>query len=492
MNFKLTKNIYIAIKVIIWLLYILYATYSFVYLNSFDLKISVLLSGVLIELTIISFINHWHKYGQPYLIDWFRLATFVTIVLDFLSMSSTLDNNKSIVVNDVVMVNTAQAFPTLVAVLIGLISLRFGEMLVFAYKQYNKDPKNYYKKSKLSIRFRNQSFFLLFALFLIALQIFLMIKGIVGYGTYNEHTTASYSFLLQSINIMGPFVLGIFAIIRYKYNYSESLFNVTFLTYFLMQIVLGFLSGMKEDIISPIIIVMVPYLLGGRKIPLQLVAGSFVFFVLLYPINNNYRHLTNENSNRDKITFLKLAISETFKGNFTENFVDGTKSYQGRLSLFPLFMYSVENEEYWSEYKHLDRYIFLPVAWIIPRFILDNKPTSDTGRKLYTMTAGKDTSSITPSTYGWSYMEGGYIPLFFSFLLLGVFITFVQTKLNMDTLFGLLLFIVILVSLLKVESDVYFKISEILQGIFIGFIMYKLFFKVNKKRSKQHISTQIW
>ncbi|MDX1767069.1 MAG: hypothetical protein R3294_03385 [Arenibacter troitsensis] len=482
MTFKLSRNIFLAIKSLIYILYGLFAINAFVNFNSFDLKIAILLCGILIELTVITFINHWYKLKQPLLLDWFRLATFMSIVLNFMSITEILDNNINFELNDFVSVSSTQALPTITAVLLGLLALRLGEMLVKLSKKSKITLKYSVQKHIRSLQFKRKIIFLIFTVLLILAQLFLMFKGIVGYGTEGNHTMESYSFMIQSISIMGPFVLAMFAIIKYKYKDKGKIFNITFLIYFLMQVGIGFLSGMKENIISPILIVIIPYLLSGNKISLRIFIGGFIFFILLYPINNNYRYYTNAYGNLNKMTYLQLAISDTFEGNFIENFVGGTQSYQNRLSLFPLFMYSVENEKEWTEYKNLNRYIYLPISWIIPRFLMTSKPTSNTGSKLYHMTTGRETSSVTPSTYGWSYLEGGYIPLFLSFLLFGAFITYLQVNLNKEHLFGLLLFITVLVALLKVESDIYFKISEILQTILIGFILYKMFFKVKEKK----------
>tara|TARA_R110000851_G_scaffold305694_1_gene463814 strand:- start:82 stop:543 length:462 start_codon:yes stop_codon:yes gene_type:complete len=140
-------------------------------------------------------------------------------------------------------------------------------------------------------------------------------------------------------------------------------------------------------------------------------------------------------------------------------------------------MYSVENEQYWMDYKYMNRYLYLPIAWILPRFLIQSKPMADTGKKLYYDTTGGSSSSITPTTYGWAFFEGGYIPTLISFFLFGLFITIFQSKLSKNNFLHLLLYTSFLVSLLKVESDIYFSMTGILQKLLIGVIFYKIFFK---------------
>ena len=480
MSFKLSHKIYLLIKRVIWIVYGVYAVYWLLSINKLELKISILLCGVLIQLTLMSFLRHWYKFKQPYLLDWFRLATFIAIILDFMTSIKVLDSNSQLLVHNVVNVRTDNALPALLVVLCGLLALKLGETLLLKNYRSNNNIKSNSSIIK-TVSFRYKTVFYVFTIVLGVIQLYLLLNGVIGYGVYAEYSTSQYSFLILIVTISGPYVLAIYSIIKYYYKNTDKLFNVFFALYFFLQVIIGFVSGMKEEVISPIIIVLIPYLLGGYKIPRNLIITSFVFVVLLYPINNNYRNNLNANSQINKLESLQLAVGQTLEKGFVENFISGSEDYQGRFSLFPIFMYSIENEEKWVDYKYLDRYIYLPIAWIVPRVIVPNKPVSDIGSKLYEMTAGRNTSSITPSTFGWSYFEGGYILVFISFFIFSVFISFLQKRIKINLLFDLLLFIMILVSLLKVESDIYFKISEILQTILVGYLIYKVFFKIKTK-----------
>lgn len=74
----------------------------------------------------------------------------------------------------------------------------------------------------------------------------------------------------------------------------------------------------------------------------------------------------------------------------------------------------------------MNRYIFLPVSFL-PRGILSDKPMSDTGGVYSKLISGQDNkNSQTATTFGWAYMEGGYIYVFLTFLLLGIFVNVIQ------------------------------------------------------------------
>jgi hypothetical protein len=471
MNFKLTLKLYRLLKTVIWLIYSFYALIALMMLNKFELKLSVLICGILIQLTLIKFIDHWYKFKQPLLLDWFRLTTFFSVVLNFMFLVYTLDQNVTILIYNVARVGSNYAFLGITTILTGIIGLNLGELVIL--KIPNKKIKERASKKIKVLQLVNIKFLYLLSILIGFVQIYLIINGITGYGVHTEHTTASYSFLLQTVKILYPFILGIFAL--YKFYYHYKIFNLFFWSFFILQIAAGFLSGMKEEVFVPIVLVLIPFILGGNKLSKQLVGLSIIFILILYPINNNYRNTMINNPELDKATSLNLALYKTFEEGLIFNLVSGTESYQDRLSLFPTLMYSVSIEKDWTYYKYLNRYVYMPVAWFVPRFLLPGKPISDIGAKLYEKVTSRDTSAITPSTFGWAYLEGGFLFVFISLLLFGLFVTQFEKKLDRRSTFGLLLFMVTLILLLKAEFDIYFKIIAILQVIFIGYL-FRLFF----------------
>ena len=90
MNFKLSYKFYVLIKSFIW---IWYAFFFLTVVNgNYDkeVKYGVLLCAILIQMTLITFINHWYKNKRPRLLDWFRLATFFVIIFNFLVLIKDL------------------------------------------------------------------------------------------------------------------------------------------------------------------------------------------------------------------------------------------------------------------------------------------------------------------------------------------------------------------------------------------------------------------
>jgi hypothetical protein len=472
MNFKLSYKFYLLIKSIIWIWYAFFFLTVVNGNNDKEVKYGVFLCAVLIQMTLITFINHWYKNKRPRLLDWFRLTTFFVIIFNFLVLIKDLRHQNNFFG---FIIKSEFILPTLFVILIGLLGLKVSEA-VYPYLK----PRSLKSLHSIKIyEIKNILFFYFFALALASIQIFLMLTGEVGFGTFQENTTSDYSFLFQIVFILSNLVLSLFAIFKYLYPNKKKAYNLVFITYFLIQIVYGFLSGMKESIITPFIILLIPYLFSGRKISKMYLILVFFSFIILYPINNNYREILIDFPNIKKQEALGIALAKTAEFSLSENANNGSESYSNRLSLFPYLVYSVEKESEWSYYKNLNRYIYMPVSWIIPRFMLPEKPKSETGAVLNEIIVGVNTNSVTVTTYGWAYYEGGFFYVFLLFLLFGLFINFFQYQLGFDNLLGMLLYIELLVIMLKVETDIYFLISGVLQTIIIYLIMIKILINQN-------------
>lgn len=474
MNFKLSNTIFLIIKSSIWVFYLLFLAYFLSDKRDSEIIISVLLAGIIIQMTVISFVNNWYRNNRPAILDWFRLTTFLVLILNFFSIIIDLKNQDNF---DYYILKPEFILESIFTILVGLLGLKISEIInsILNLKSNKLYKTNDLKKYEL----RNPYLFYILAIILTGIQIFLVLTGQIGYGTFQENTTSDFSFLFQIVFILASLFLSVLAIFRYIYSNKSSQLNLILFGFFTFQILYGFLSGMKEKVIVPIIIVLIPYLLSGRKLSKKYMYIGFLSLLLIYPLNDNYRDVLNNFPNIEKQEALGMAVVKTMELSITDNVSEGSDSFSDRLSLFPYLVYSIEKEPEWNYYKHLDRYIYLPVAWILPRVILPEKPKSEAGAMLNNIIYGYGTNSLTVTTYGWAYLEGGLIYVFLLFLLFGFFISYLEKNLKFDNYFGLLLYIGVLITLLKVEGDIYFIISGILQQILIYFIFFKILIKRN-------------
>jgi hypothetical protein len=470
MDFKLTRNYYLALKSIIWLVYFTYLIYSINSIIENEIIWGVAFCGILMQMTLIEFIDNWYKKLSPTLLDWFRLTTFYVLIFNFLKIAPLIQYHENI---EGYTISLNFILPTLLCILIGLLALKLSEY-IYATFLINKIVK--------PIIYHNyiiKNYPLLYILTLIVgfLQIYMLLNGIIGYGTMTESTTGKFSFFIQIVYILSNFFLLIYAIFKFKYSESSIVFKYFFYFFLAVQLIYGLLSGMKESIIVPCIIVFIPFISSGRKISKVYIYLFIITLTLIFPLNSNYRETLVRNPELKKDQALAVAFIKTFELNISENISQGGESFSDRLSLLPFLVYSIENEEKWTEYKNLNRYIYLPISWILPRDIMPSKPMSDTGAKLNEMIFGVSTNSLTPTTYGWAYFEGGFIYVFILFLIFGCFISYFEFILKFNTLFGMLIYISLIIDLLKVENDIYFYMSGELQRIFMYYIFYALLLK---------------
>jgi hypothetical protein len=249
--------------------------------------------------------------------------------------------------------------------------------------------------------------------------------------------------------------------------------------------VYGILSGFKEEVISTFLYVGIPYYFGMKKIPYLKMSVLLVAFTILYPINNTYRDIINS-TNVDKIDAIGIAIISTFDENISNVIQSGSDNYNSRLSLFPMAMYGVQIAPDWNEYRDMQRYMYLPLSWIVPRIILPNKPSSDIGNELYRIITGRTNSSVTPSTYIWAYLEGGFIYVFLVFMILGSALGILSRVLKLSTLYGMIMYVILFPVIIKNEADAYFLISTTLQAAVIVLVYLVVFTK--KAESSNNVS----
>jgi hypothetical protein len=238
---------------------------------------------------------------------------------------------------------------------------------------------------------------------------------------------------------------------------------------------------MKEEVILPILFVGIVYLIGGYKISKKVLLIGIFLLILLYPLNNAYRNVINNPYKNTRSHFLNLIIAiENLKNNpLEEIFNTSISSYSNRTSMYSFYQYSIKIESEWQYYKYMTRYFVLPIVWVIPRVIWENKPRSDIGAVFYEKIVGyKGQNSVTPTTLGWAYLEGGVIFVAIIFFIFGLILEFFDKK-NIENPLYLLIYIFLLYKLMKPEWDVYFLLAKLIQSIILYWFLLKMF-KIRK------------
>ncbi len=169
---------------------------------------------------------------------------------------------------------------------------------------------------------------------------------------------------------------------------------------------------------------------------------------------------------------MMIAINNLIKEPLSETLGTGVESYADRGAMFPYLQYVINIEPEWDYYKYMSRYISLPVVWIIPRAMWEDKPRSDSGMIFYRKLTGRDSNSITPTNVGWAYLEGGLFYVVSIFILLGLLFEFIDRS-NQRRPIVLIFYILILHKAIKPEWDTYFMFASMIQMYIMYWVLIK-------------------
>jgi hypothetical protein len=282
---------------------------------------------------------------------------------------------------------------------------------------------------------------------------------------------------------INPFGLILSAYIIFIENNTNKKYQIIFYTTLAMQILIGFLSGMKENALEPILYTAFVFFVAGKKLPKNIIFIGLFFMALLYPINNVYRNvISNPHLNTgSSIINMAITIKKISSQPLLETLLSGVDSYGDRGAMFPFLLYSVNIEPKWNYYKNMTRYLAIPIAWFVPSAVWNDKPKADIGGVLYKLITGERTATaVTPTSLGWAYLEGGILFVFIIFTLIGLIYEYIGNK-NIKKPIILLFYLTLFHFAIKPEWDPYFMITSLIPM----YIIYWGLLKIIGTRKKQ-------
>lgn len=450
----------------VFLLYFIYTLSNAMDIGT-EVVTSTFLTIILYFQSIGEFFYFYKKMGKPRLQDWFRLALFVTLVLDFMKIVNSVEGSSVVTFST----STISLFDSPFAMLVIVFALVSLDIAYFTM--------NTFKKSKVSIEnyaIKRKNWIFIILVLSTIIKGYLLFSGLSGYGSSLEYTTGLASLAKTLANILNPFALIVSAYIIFIEKSHNRKYKITFYLSLLIQVFLGLLSGMKEEALIPLLYIGIVFLISGKKLPPKAVYIGIFVLAILYPLNNAYRNVINDPylNTGSPVLNISIAINKIAKEPLTETLGIGISQYGDRGSMFPYFQYSINIEPSWDYYKNMTRYFALPMAWLVPRAIWEDKPKADIGGVLYEHLVGERTmTAVTPTTIGWAYLEGGIFFVTIIFLLLGLFFELID-KNDYKKPLVLIFYIILLHKAIKPEWDVYFMLATLLQM----FIMYWSLLKI--------------
>ncbi len=441
---------------------------------SIDTVLFFILLYFLYYFTIIRFINNLIS-NKIVILDWFRISTFVFLIIDISFSSVVLINKNYIHTNSDVIISTKNVNLSLFVLLIGLFAIDIGYF--------------FSKNIKFKISFLNNGFsykfiplfFYSLILSVLFAELYFIFNNKLGYGQIINNNSTWIDSLVFIIDMISPFLLSFLLFYFFKETKVKYKILPVIIILILIQIFLGLISGMKENVFIPFLQLLICYILFRKKIPKLIIYTFFVSSLFLYPINNNYRDILNNNEYVNKNVAFQFALYKTLLNPIGSIFIKSSDSYFNRFNSYSIYLYSVNNENKWFVYKYMNRYIYIPISWILPRFILNSKPKSNTGQILSFKYNRNTNNSISPTTFGWSYLEGGIIFVFFTFLLFSFIISVLEKSISYNNIFGFTFYTNLIIMFIKIESDIYFFLITVFMYLFVLFFISKIFFKINNE-----------
>lgn len=468
---NILKKTYVSLRVSFIITFLLFICYQFLITENTSTKLSLILTFPLFYWCVIKLIDHWYSYRKIFLLDWFKLSSFLSIILPFILDAPAISRNTNSVAYETLSINNKYVID---AVIVYFIAISTIQLTQFILQKKVNNRTVLISKQNLNLKI----YFSFFAILISLFQIYFFLENLVGFGS----STMSNQYLYHIISTFNIANLYVLTLVYYSKSNRNSFAKITFIFVLFVSLLCSFLSGLKEQTFLTLIVVLVPYLKLGYRLKLIHYTFLIILYLFIYQFSNNYREdLFYSNS---KIAALTNAFNSTFYLNPNNSFKENDEySLISRFSHFYSLVHGVSIESEWNEYKHLNRYYYLPIAWLLPRSILPNKPSSDMGGKLYQIIRNNNTSgvSVSPSTFGWAYLEGGFIYVFICFFLYALVIIFIENYFHSkSTLQKDILILVLLLGIIKTESDIYFRLTSIFQSIFIVFIFSILFLNAKK------------
>ncbi|MBD3797012.1 MAG: hypothetical protein IE887_04605 [Campylobacterales bacterium] len=451
---------------IIFTFYFLYTYSNAIEIND-SVANAVLLIVVIYIQTMGEFLYFYNKHGKPRLQDWLRLMIFMTLVLNFMSIVNAA-NGISTVKFVMGSLSLDDSYFAMFVIIGALAAMDIAYMLGRLFRRQNGNNEAF------SVMRKNAVFMIL--LLSTVFKSYLLFVGFAGFGVNVNDASGLVSLLNMLSQYLNPFALVVSAYIIFVEKSTSKSYKILFYALVGWQIVLGLLSGMKENAVEPILYALIVYLLSGRRLPKSVIVSGLFSIVLLYPINTAYRQVIGNpylNSGSNMANWM-IAINKVATEPLSETFSTGVENYADRGAMFPFLLFAIQIEPKWDYYKDMNRYLTMPLAFFVPRALWEDKPKGDIGGVLYELITGARTmTSVTPTNIGWAYLEGGAHYVFLIFLIIGLLMEYVDKK-NIFKPLVLLFYAVLLHKAIKPEWDPYFMIVSLVPMLIIYWVLLKI------------------
>ena len=257
--------------------------------------------------------------------------------------------------------------------------------------------------------------------------------GVMGYSSnYNDLIeAANYSMYFAILGSLGKLALVLVAINFYSLQ-SPGKMRLWLIAILAIQVMFGFISGMKSAVCVPFVILMVcQYMQTGKfslKITLILLASIVVSYAVIEPFR--YARYNDPDFNGSSIVSIvntlispdistKRIESEEYKPNTLIAFFARSNVTK---SGAPALVFADDNPVLPpGSPEFLKELIMTPLYAVVPRFIWQSKPLANLGLWYSQVVNGSDTlSSFGMGCFTYLYFVGGFTAVLIAFYIIGI------------------------------------------------------------------------
>lgn len=270
-----------------------------------------------------------------------------------------------------------------------------------------------------------------------AVRVFYFIRlGQWGYLSIDDATFAAESNILagtlRHIEYFCQYALVLAAIKAYA-RPAEQMFTPEAIFYrkfcliiLIAEILFGFLSGMKQSILQPVLYVGIALYYSGKKIRWSWILGGILLMAVSYPVINGYRDflINNPNYSQRKTEAIPVLFDlfndVTNKKQAKNSLSASQEAWLNRLGMTPEFAGAIEYTDTVGRYPGWDKFLFMPAAAFVPRFLWASKPVNNFPTWLYRILY--DTThdvSVTATTPGFFYLHFSFLGFYLAMFVWG-------------------------------------------------------------------------
>lgn len=326
----------------------------------------------------------------------------------------------------------------------------------------------------------------------LAARLFMLRQGIYGYLRDPEYfATVPYGEFFVRVEAFCGYALVLAWIDWYSHPKATArrLFALSLLG---SEMLWGFFSGMKMNVILPLLFVAMIYTYKRGRLPVRYVASAFLIAIMIYPVNTLYRTMVSSGELEIRTPMDMIASSPVLVDELLFQFDDpglywesGYDSALRRASMIQsyalLLKYLDQTDAYWH-----GRYVWmLPALIVVPRAVWHDKPVSNIGYWFSVNVWGLDPhvqTSMAITYPGDLYLQFGLPSLFVGMFLTGIVLRWVYERYGRPRSdYALFIYIFVFYQLVAHEPDVVLKVAGTLRVFLIVLALSLLAFRFPRR-----------